>query len=164
MFSSADEMTGASTPPWVWTTIEASVGVIAACLPTMAPLIRSAPSASQLSRSLRRRMSLYNTRKSSNQLGPLTPERSGYSDYSFGSKKARDSYPLAKLDRPDDRKWQGPLATIGSTTRGAEGNGRIIRGSDIDSERGLGLDFEDGQSGRHWNTRTVPQTFLREDD
>lgn len=31
---------GFLSPPWAWTTIEASFGVIAACLPTLAPLRR----------------------------------------------------------------------------------------------------------------------------
>ncbi|CAF9927356.1 MAG: hypothetical protein HETSPECPRED_006564 [Heterodermia speciosa] len=41
------------TAPGFWTTAEVSVGVVAACLPPLSPLIRRVPSPRQLYRSLR---------------------------------------------------------------------------------------------------------------
>ena len=52
-YGAAGNHHAAGTPPAVWSTVEAAVGVLAACLPPLGPLIRRAPSPRKLSVSWR---------------------------------------------------------------------------------------------------------------
>ena len=50
-YASEKNVHGASTPPSVWSMIEAATGVLAACLPPLGPLIRKMPNPKKMSMS-----------------------------------------------------------------------------------------------------------------
>lgn len=66
-FGKSGDINGSATPPWTWTTIESSVGLIAACLPPLAPLIRRGPSISEIGESVRLALTPASSRKPSKQ-------------------------------------------------------------------------------------------------
>ena len=55
-YSAAGIRHGAATPPGVWSTIEGAIGVLAACLPPLGPLIKRPPKPRSFFLGLRRRL------------------------------------------------------------------------------------------------------------
>ena len=73
-FHPSGSETRANAAPNFWTTFEISIGVLAACLPPLGPLIRRLPEAPRLFGSVASNLGLRSTKKRSRN-GILTPEQ-----------------------------------------------------------------------------------------
>ncbi|KAI9651691.1 MAG: hypothetical protein M1831_000537 [Alyxoria varia] len=126
-FGLAGDISGHATKPWTWTTVESGVGLLAACLPPIAPLLRKAPSPISLGSSIRQKLSNRSHRMHLDSQGdpadgeddlPLHKlEKDGqFTNHTIGSAGGADKRPKEDLDDPS------LFSTMQSTTQDVAGD------------------------------------------